>query len=156
MSAAKTFKYFRTPVTPRHRVRLACDGPSRAKQSFKDECDVNQIVASFQKTGLITHVAKHAPRYGYASSLQFRESIELIRQGREMFAELPSSTRKEFDNNVEDFLDWAQDPDNADRLDAIGKLATPSEVKEPGPVDRPLKTAEKPSPAATEPEAAKQ
>ena len=42
------------------------DMPSMTKQSFKDECDINKIMAKFQKTGAIEHYAKHAPSYGDA------------------------------------------------------------------------------------------
>ena len=40
------------------------------KQSFKDECDINKIMAKFQKTGALNHYAKHAPQYGDASGIE--------------------------------------------------------------------------------------
>lgn len=105
------------------RVTTPVGTESRTKQSFRDESDINNIVAKYQSTGAIAHVNKHEPRYGYAPSQDFREALELIREGNEMFADLPSSTRKFFDNNVEQMLDWVQDPANADRIAADGSLS---------------------------------
>ena len=37
--------------------------PSLTKQSFKDECNINNIMSKYMKDGLIGHVNKHQGRY---------------------------------------------------------------------------------------------
>jgi len=40
--------------------------PSLTRQSFKDECDVNQIVKRYTETGMINHIPRTTPQYGDA------------------------------------------------------------------------------------------
>lgn len=114
-------------------VQLDASSDPGAKQSFKDECEINNIMAKYQTLGVIEHVAKHEAQYGFATSQSLRESIELQRQANEMFAELPSSTRKKFENSPEQFLDWVQNPENASKLDEMGEIHEP----EPEPITAP-------------------
>lgn len=126
---------FKTAYGPRNIVVTDATGPARTKQAFAEECDVNSIMQKYQKEGVITHVTKHQANYGFASSNDFRESVELMGKANDMFAELPSSTRKKFDGSVENFLDWVQDPENASQLDEMGALTeTPAE---PSPAVQP-------------------
>ena len=53
----------RKPYT-REAVQVDAGGESRTKQSFQKECDINAIMAKYQKTGAITHFNKHQQQYG--------------------------------------------------------------------------------------------
>lgn len=97
---------------------------SMTKQSFKDECDINKIMDKFQRTGVISHYATHAPTYGDASPVEYLDALLVISTANEMFAELPSSVRKRFNNNPEEFLEFAQNPDNLEECRKMG-LAPP-------------------------------
>lgn len=103
------------------------------KQAFKDECNINKIIAKYQKTGAITHLNKNAPQYGYATSLDFREALEVVKEGQRLFDELPANIRKICDHDPAKFLEFVQDPKNKDQLVELG-LATskkpPEEKKE--------------------------
>jgi len=48
--------------------------PSLTRQSFKDECDVNQIVKSYTETGMINHIPRSPPQYGDAPDGDFLEA----------------------------------------------------------------------------------
>lgn len=127
-------------TTPRKRVPLDCsaDKGKGAKQSMKDECDINNILAKYQVSGQIDHVNKYRPKYGFATSLDFREALELTRSANAMFAELPSSVREKFHNNPAEFLDYAQDPANQSDLDYMqetGKM--PEKTPETAPPAEP-------------------
>lgn len=41
------------------------------RQSFKDECDINNIIKTYTDTGLVNHVAKSRPIYGEAPETDF-------------------------------------------------------------------------------------
>lgn len=101
-------------------VSITFKGPGLTKQSFKDECDVNNIVAKYQKTGAITHFAKHAPQYDFCTGHDLKESIEIVNQANEMFAELPSAVRKLCNNDPAEFLQFVQDPANAAQMSDLG------------------------------------
>ena len=63
--------------------------PSLTKQSFTEECNINNIMKKYQKTGAIEHVNKHQASYGYATSNTFQECLEIVEKGETMFSELP-------------------------------------------------------------------
>ena len=48
--------------------------PSLTRQSFKDECDVNQIVKRYTETGMINHIPRSTPQYGDAPEGDFLEA----------------------------------------------------------------------------------
>lgn len=97
---------------------------SGAKQQMKEECDINNIMSRFQKTGMINHVNNHSPQYGFATSIDYREAVELVRKAEKMFADLPSSARNKFDNSPEAFLEFASNPENIEQMREMG-LAEP-------------------------------
>lgn len=102
--------------------------PSLTKQSFTKECDINTILAKYQKTGAIDHVNKHEASYGFATSLGFQEALELVAKGQKMFEELPSTIRTKFENDPGKFLDFVQNPENIKEMQELG-LATKNEIK---------------------------
>jgi len=112
---------------PRRRVAITNTLPSMAKQSFKAECDINNIMRGYQRTGAINHFATHQPQYAYCPSEDFREALEIVQQGRELFAALPSSLRTRFGNDPAEFLAFVQDDKNLEEARALG-LCKPSEA----------------------------
>lgn len=135
------------PVPERPEVRCAFDipphhgtagppGRTGAKQSFKDECDINQIMAKFQRTGVLEHVSKYEGAYGECPSHDFREALEIVANAQEMFAELPSEVRRRFDNDPEEFLKFCENEENRDEAIKLGLLEglekeTPEEPPQP-------------------------
>lgn len=110
----------------RHRVAVVTPADAiGAKQSFKTECDINFIMSKFQRTGAITHFNTRAPSYGYAEAVDFREALEIVKTGQEVFAALPSSLRARFENDPAQFLEFVQNPANADEMAELG-LRTPT------------------------------
>lgn len=106
---------------PRSRVALVTPADAvGAKQGFKTECDINFIMDQYQRTGAITHFATRQPQYGYAEAVEFREALEIVKQGETVFAALPSSLRAKFENDPARFLEFVQDPANADEMRALG------------------------------------
>lgn len=111
----------RSAYGPKERLGDIGDlGISLTKQSFTAECDINNIMRKYQKTGAIDHVNKHEASYGYATSDDFQSALETIRTGQTMFDELPSSIRTKFDNDPAKFLDFVQDQNNAGEMVELG------------------------------------
>jgi len=94
--------------------------PSMTKQSFKDECDINNIMAKFQKTGALTHYMRHAPEYGDATQVEYADALNVVANANTMFEELPSSIRKKFDNDPAKFLEFVQDEKNESEMEELG------------------------------------
>ncbi len=105
---------------PFNRVRIKFAKNGRTKQSMKDECDINKIMAKFQKTGALAHVNKHEAEYGFATSDDFASAMRTVTVAQEMFDDLPSSIRNRFGNNPAAFLDFVQDANNKKEGQELG------------------------------------
>lgn len=105
---------------------------SMAKQSMRDECDINNILRRFGKTGTITHLAKVAGRYGDFEDISFHEAMNVVRRGEEAFAALPFTLREKFHNDPAEYLEFVQDPKNIDEFRRLG-LAKEAPKEPPKP-----------------------
>jgi len=105
---------------PRHQI--AFTGKGRTKQSMKDECDINKIMAKYQRTGLIAHAQQHGGEYGFADSATFHEAMNVVSKANSMFAELPSTVRERFNGDPAQFLDFVQNPANENEMRSLGIL----------------------------------
>ncbi len=98
----------------------------RTKQAFKQTCDINAILKKAQKTGAISHLAKHEAKYGDFAEFDFMEAQLQIAKATEIFDDLPSEVRREFDNQPGQFFEYANDPENIGRMaELLPELAEP-------------------------------
>ncbi len=98
----------------------------RTKQSFKDETDVNQIIAKHTRMGTLSHLEQWGGEYGDWGDFNFQEAQNQIARANSMFEQLPSAVRNKFSNAPEKFLEFVNDPENADNLHKIlPELAEP-------------------------------
>jgi len=115
----------RKPYDTSPRFQIDCSKGGKTQQHFKQECDLNFILRKYQKTGLIDHVNKHQGDYSdLTDSVTFTEAMHVIQDAAQSFETLPSSIRKQFKNNPQEFLDFVSDNSNADALVEMG-LAYP-------------------------------
>lgn len=136
-------------ANPGPRVRLSFPkDEGRTKQADTKSCDINLIMAKFIKTGAVEHSARHAGSYGFATSLQFHDAMNLIRKADGMFAELPAVVRDRFGNDSARFLDFVQDPSNHDEMVDLG-LSEPRDE----PAGSPPASSEEPPAGVSEPPA---
>ena len=103
--------------------------PDRAKQAFKNECDINRIMDKAARTGSITHLAAHAETYGDFSQVDenwYEDNKNKIAQWESVFATLPAELRNEFHNDPGEYLSFVTNPANNDRLEEVlPELAKP-------------------------------
>lgn len=113
----------------------------RTRQEQQQQTDVNVIVAAHRRGGVTTHLINRVSQFAWVPSMDFRECMEHIRQARELFDELPSQTRKFFENDPRNFVEYASDPKNLDDLVKHG-LAIPKPVASPvlGSAENPIHT----------------
>lgn len=94
---------------------------SLTKQSFRDECNVNNIMAKFEKTGLLDHLNTHQGDYGnFIGFDDYHSSMNQVREADEAFLTIPAAIRARFNNSSSEFLKFAQDPDNHDQMVDLG------------------------------------
>jgi phage internal scaffolding protein len=104
----------------------------RTKQSFKDETDVNNIIAKHTRMGTLSHLEQFGGQYGDFSDFDFQEAQNQIAKANSMFEQLPANLRKEFKNDPAAFLEFVNDEENRDRLDEVmPELAKPGSAPLP-------------------------
>ncbi|QGH73507.1 MAG: scaffold protein [Microviridae sp. ctOsc38] len=117
---------FRTRFTKKERSGKVCAG-GRTLQASRDECNVNLIMARFEKTGQLPQMIRRDPQYGeFASAPEYHEAMCLVVKAQEQFEALPAQVRKRFGNDPAAFLGFAVDPQNQRELVRMG-LATLNE-----------------------------
>lgn len=115
-------------------------GDSLTKQSFKDDCDINNILKRFEKTGIIEHENRFKGDYGeFIDVLDYQTSLNQIIEANEMFSTLPSNVRARFANDPVEFLEYVGNPNNLEEMISMGlakrKVESESEVSEdPAPL----------------------
>lgn len=124
---------FRTAYDPHEpgKYAFAPVGESLTQQQFKDECNVNNIMAKYKKTGLLTHINRHQAQFGdFASIEDYQVSLHKLMQAQESFAQLPSEIRSKFLNDPANLIEFVSDPKNNEEAIKLG-LKIPKPEKEP-------------------------
>lgn len=98
---------------PQHTYSFSTTGESLTQQQFKAECDVNNILAKYKKTGLISHLAKHKGNFGDFSNFEdYQTSLHKVMQAQESFGHLPSELRNKFQNDPGKLIEYLGDKAN--------------------------------------------
>lgn len=108
--------------------------PVITEQSHKEEVDINNIVKRHGMDLIAQVAAMQSPLFTFDElpHNDFQEAMNIIAKAQNSFDSMPSALRKQFDNNPGKFLDFVQNPDNADKLVEMG-LA--QRVNPPPPVE---------------------
>lgn len=105
----------------RKRVPYRTTGESLTKQSFKQDCDINNIMRQFERTGIIDHVNKFAGNYGHMpSEIDYQAACNQMITAQNMFDSLPSKIRQHFHNDPAKFLAAASDPERREEMIELG------------------------------------
>lgn len=117
---------------PHEPVKKVFNLPSRAKQSFKAECDMETILAKYRKGGMIEHFREDGGSYvDLGESIDYHQAQNIIINAQAAFLALPAAVRQKFDNDPAAFLTWMHDPENVDEMVTLGLVEAPA----PDPVD---------------------
>lgn len=106
---------------------------TRVKQSHVAECDINNILKDYSKTGQLKHISAKAAIGAYRDlpdDVDFQAAQNIVAKANEAFATLPSKVRDRFQNDPQEFLEFMADPENHLEAVRLG-LMTRSEVPPP-------------------------
>lgn len=107
--------------------------PSLTRQEFKDDCDINFILAKFENQQFEDIVTRNPqqPRFeNFIGIPDFDESLNQIINAQNAFEELPAKLRDRFDNKPAKLLQFMQDPMNREEGIRLG-LFEPEMQPEP-------------------------
>lgn len=116
----------RSRYGPHVRVALDFTGTvSMARQSHKQEADINFIVGRYMRGGGLPQV--RGAFYGDVSDVpsDYREALDVVQRSREAFMQLPAKVRARFENDPAEVLDFIRDPANRDEAIELGLLEQP-------------------------------
>lgn len=118
------------------RVTTVCrgsqpNGKGRTKVQFKQDCDVNRIMARFQKTGELPQRGNpQKPLYGDFTQVgTFQESLNIVAEAQAQFQALPSRVRARFQNDPATFLEFCGKKENLPEMVKLG-LATKRQLQD--------------------------
>lgn len=130
MAAPKVFvrsAYNYDPDNASSESGLACRDPSLAQQHQADEADINTIVRNFGITGQVPIIQRPPALTEFAEVVDYHTAQNMIRRAQESFMELPADLRSKFDNDPGAFVQFVDDPKNADALVELGIRVKPQE-----------------------------
>lgn len=103
------------------RVQIDTGTVSRTEQHHKESCDIRFIMAQFERTGMIDHVAKHQAQYGsLVGKPDYLEAMNIVANANSMFESIPAQIRARFQNKAENFLEFIQDEENREEMGELG------------------------------------
>jgi len=100
---------------------IYCGGPSVTQQSFKELCDINNVVARYRDLGGIP-VPALPPRYLDLSTApaDYQSALNTVIAVRGHFDALPARVRQRFSGDPVAFLEFVGNPENRPELVAMG------------------------------------
>lgn len=118
-------------------IAKGVDVESKTLQQFKDEADINVLLARFAATGSyydpasVSATATRMPQYGDYSDLpSYQEAQQIVLESEALFDALPSALRDRFGNDPANLLDFINNPDNVDEAIQLGILTKSESVVE--------------------------
>ncbi len=137
---------FRTAYGKRKRLRKKPVGKTLTKQAFAKECNVNNIVARFTKTGVIDHLAAKPPVYGDVEGSDLHTLMNVVAEANSAFEEMPDVLRARFASPQQLVAFVSDDANRAEAVDLglveplvpgvpdlapVAPVVAPDEVVEP-------------------------
>lgn len=113
------------------RVKSETVGPSRTKQSFKDECDINVLMKKYQATGVLPPGVGVARYADFSDVGDYLEAQITLLRAQDQFDSLPARVRDRFKNDPVAFLTFVANPANLGEARELGLLAEESGKAEP-------------------------
>lgn len=111
----------RNALSPPVKSPVYFSEPSLTKQSFRDDCNINVIMARFTKTGVVNHINPLSPLHeDFSGAVSYQEALHQVMAGDAAFMSLPSKLRSRFHNNPAEYLDFVADPSNTDEMVSLG------------------------------------
>jgi len=123
------------------RVATVNNMPTKTQRHMAAECDVNKIMAKYQKTGTIAFKAArmNGTYQNLSDQKTYMESLQTVIEARNAFDALPAQTRKRFDHDPSNLLNFLANDKNYDEAVKLGLV----EPKKSDPVVQQLKTLNK-------------
>lgn len=129
-------------VQVKSRKRPTLDtGEGLTKQAFKEQVNINSIMAKYRKTGMVEHLNSKAPFYGDVSDIKsYEESLQVVMKAQALFAGLSAQIRERFANDPNRMIEFLSKEENLEEAVKLGLVVkrpvTPKASDEPVPTPK--------------------
>lgn len=107
----------------RLRIQIDCSQPQLTDQSYKNSCDINNIMTQYAKTGMLPNITSKTPQFVDNTLIpDLNTAFELVNSAIEGFNQLPPTIRRLMDNNPANLESFISNRDNAEILVKHGIL----------------------------------
>lgn len=101
--------------------------PSRTKQSFAREADINFLMDRFMRTGELpaelADVGQRQPMFGdFSDGISFMEALERVRTAEDSFSALDAQVRDRFRNDPAEFIEFMAHERNREEAVRLGLI----------------------------------
>ena len=109
---------FINPDTKKVKVLTKCEEKSNVEQSHRTE--IKKMVADAESRGLLRASVKFEGEMDDFPNYDFQDAQYKMAYAQSMFESLPSGIRAKFENNPAKFMDFANNPNNAQEMVQMG------------------------------------
>lgn len=107
---------------------LACDPDDCfTQQSFREECDINEIVRRFGLTGELPENLAMPVSGDFTGISDFQEAMNVVRRAEEEFLRVPAELRARFNNEPGRLVAFLADDKNREEAVKLGLVNPPVE-----------------------------
>lgn len=119
----------RKPYDSHERVQKTTGSGSLVQGDAQDECDINKLMAKYERTGFMGHMSARPGRYEDLMGMpSYHEALNQVIEAREAFELLPAKWRARFNNDPAELLGALDDPERRPELERLG-IVRPKEVQ---------------------------
>lgn len=119
---------------------LLCKDESLTEQEHAQEADINYIADRFMRTGELPQVLNLPTPGDFEGIFDFQSAMNLVKQAKDEFMQLPAKVRTRFDNDPQKLLQFMGDENNRAEAEFLGIVPKKEPVNETG-TERPATTA---------------
>ena len=103
---------------------IICDDNSLTLQSEAEDADINTIVRRFGITGQLPSNVRVPTSGDFTGIGTYHEAMNLLLDAEASFMQMPAEVRVRFNHDPQEFINFAENPDNYDEAVRLG-LAVP-------------------------------
>lgn len=98
---------------------------SLTQQSDKNSTDINIIMSRYQETGLLPQLTTQGLHGDFSEITDFHDAQKRILEAKEAFLAVPAKIRERFHHNPQEFIEFVENPANAEELRKMGLANAP-------------------------------
>lgn len=103
------------------RIQTVFKKKTRTQQQFAKDCNINNIIKKYKKTGVITHINTKTGVYADMTQMpSYQEALQTVIHGQNAFDQLPAALREKFEYNPQKMMDYLNDKQNDEEAIKLG------------------------------------